>query len=161
MPAEFRTADLSDKLGAAARIAAPGFRDYGGLSRFAGPVRTIRCYQDNTRVRASLEGPGNGAVLVVDGGASLQCALLGDQLAALAVRNGWSGIVVNGCIRDADVIAGLPIGIKALATHPRRSNKQGQGETDLVLVFAGVTVAPGDYLYADTDGWLVTASPPD
>jgi regulator of ribonuclease activity A len=126
--------------------------------RFAGPVRTVKCVDDNSKVRATLETSGNGAVLVVDGGGSMRCALLGDQLATLAIENGWAGVVVNGCIRDSEVIDGMPIGIKALATCPRKSAKRGRGDVDVPLQFAGIVVRPGDTLCADADGWIVTAT---
>ena len=102
-----------------------------------------------------LEGPGDGRVLVVNGGASMRCALLGDMLGDLAVENGWAGVIVNGCIRDSQAIGKLPLGVKARATHPRKSVKAGKGETQVALAFGGVTIAPGDTIYADADGILV------
>jgi regulator of ribonuclease activity A len=151
----FATADLCDEHGADVQVAEPVFRDFGGRSRFSGPIATCKVFEDNQLVRATLEGPGNGRVLVVDGGASLRCALLGDQLAHLGVKNGWNGVVVWGCIRDAAPIASMDIGVKALATHPRRSVKKGDGSTGIPVTFAGVTFEPGAYLYADEDGVVV------
>jgi len=153
------TTDISDALGDAARVAAPFFSDYGGRKTFAGQIATVKCLEDNVLVRQALETPGEGRVLVVDGGGSTNCALLGDMLAALALRNGWAGIVVNGCIRDSAEIAGIDIGVKALATHPRKSRKQGLGDRDIPVEFAGIEFVPGEYLYADGDGIVVTREP--
>ena len=149
------TADLYDTHGEALRVLAPMFRDFGGLPTFAGPVATLKVYEDNSLVRAALEEPGQGRVLVVDGGGSLRCALVGDNLAALGHKNGWAGIVVYGCIRDAAPIGAIAIGVKAIATNPRKSVKKGEGERDVTLRFADVMIAPGDYLYADVDGVVV------
>ncbi len=154
------TTDLCDQLGDAARVAAPLFRDFGGAAGFAGPISTVKCHEDNSLVRAALQEPGAGRVLVVDGGGSLRCALLGDMLAQFGVDNGWAGILVYGCIRDAGAIARMPIGVKALAAHPRKSVKRGIGERDVAVRFADVTFLPGDMLCADVDGVLVTAAAP-
>jgi regulator of ribonuclease activity A len=149
------TADLYDAHGEDLRVAAPMFRDYGGTIAFEGPAVTLKVFEDNSLVRAALEQPGNGQVLVVDGGGSLRCALVGDQLAQLAVKNGWAGIVVYGCIRDAEAMRDMAIGIKALATNPRKSVKKGEGTRDSVLRFAEISIVPGDYVYADRDGIVV------
>lgn len=150
-----KTSDLCDDFSERLRIASPLFQDYGGRRMFEGPVATVRVFEDNSLVRRTLEEPGEGRVLVVDGGGSMRCALVGDQLAALGVRNGWAGIVVYGCIRDAADVAGIEIGVKALTTHPLKSLKQDEGERDVPVTFAGITLAPGDYLYADEDGIVV------
>lgn len=153
----FNVADLSDTHPHAA-ICAPLFRDYGGAERFAGQIRTVKVFEDNAQVRALLETPGNGAVLVVDGGGSMRCALVGGNLGALAMRNGWTGIVVNGCVRDSVELKAQPVGIRALATHPRRSEKGlHSARTDIAVEFAGVRFVPGQWLYADADGILVSA----
>lgn len=152
----WHTADLSDEYAGAA-IAEPIFRDFGGRSRFAGPIQTVRCHEDNTLVRAMLEGQGHGAVLVVDGGGSEACALLGDQLATLAIANGWSGVIINGCVRDTDELHQMELGVHALGAHPRRSDKLGRGEQNVPVSFAGVTFVPGQWIYADADGILVLA----
>ncbi len=152
------TSDLSDAH-PQVRIAEPVFRDYGGRLAFGGPAYTLRVFEDNTHVRALLETPGQGRVLVVDGGASLNCALVGDMLAGLGVQHGWAGVVVNGCVRDTAQLAQLPIGIKALAAHPRRSGKKGEGEQQISLTFASVTIEPGDWVYGDADGLLVSPEP--
>lgn len=151
------TADLYDEYGETLRVAAPIFRDFGGTTTFEGPVATVKVFEDNSLVRAALEEPGHGRVLVVDGGGSLRCALVGDNLAELGRRNGWVGILVYGCIRDADPLTTLAIGIKALATNPRKSVKKGEGERDVLLRFAEIEIKPGDYLYADHDGIVVAA----
>jgi len=153
------TTDICDAMDESARVADPGFNDYGGRTDFSGPVTTVRCHEDNSLVRQALEEAGAGRVLVVDGGGSRRCALLGDLLAGFGVDNGWAGIVVNGCIRDSDAIAALDIGVKALATHPRKSVKRGAGERDVAVRFAGIDFRPGDYLYADRDGIVVTEQP--
>ena len=134
------------------------FRQFGGSRSFSGPIATVRCYEDNVLLRAQVSAPGDGRVLVVDGGGSFGCALLGDNIAELAVANGWNGIVVNGCVRDVVALAGLPIGIKALGTNPRPSGKAGAGEVDVPVMFGGVEFAPGASLHADDDG-IVVLSP--
>lgn len=151
----FATADLCDEFGAEVHVAMPGFRDWGGATRFAGPIETVRVLEDNALVRQALESPGEGRVLVVDGGGSLRTALVGGNLAAIAHRNGWSGLVVHGCIRDATEIAAMPIGVKALAAVPRRSANAGIGERGVPVTFAGITFRPGARLYADADGIVV------
>lgn len=149
------TADLSDELGDAVQVAEPIWQDYGGNVAFQGPAATVRCHNDNSKVREMLQSPGNGRVLVVDGNASTQCALLGDMLGELAVKNQWAGVVVYGYIRDAQALGALPLGIKALGTFPRKSVKAGLGDTQVAVSFAGVDIAPGDIIYADADGILV------
>jgi regulator of ribonuclease activity A len=152
------TADLYDAHGEALQIASPVFRDFGGRVAFEGPVATLKVFEDNSLVRGALEEPGGGRVLVVDGGGSMRCALVGDMLAELGRVNGWAGIVVYGCVRDADVLSGMDIGIKALGTNPRKSVKKGEGACDIVLRFADLVVAPGQHLYADRDGIVVAAT---
>lgn len=141
------------------RVLQPIFRAYGAGTRFSGPVSTLRCFEDNSLVRTTLEEPGHGRVLVVDGGASVRCALVGGNLAKLAERNGWSGIVVNGCVRDVDEIAECAVGVRALAAHPRKSDKRGIGARDVPVEFAGARIAPGEWCYADADGVLIAAQP--
>lgn len=151
----FATTDLCDEFGAEVSVAEPLFRDWGGAASFAGPIETLRVFEDNGLVRQALEGPGQERVLVVDGGGSLRTALVGGNLAALAHRNGWAGLVVHGCIRDAAEIAATPIGVKALSAIPRKSAKAGAGERGVPVTFAGVTFFPGAHLYADRDGIVV------
>lgn len=156
MSQSFATTDLSDAHEAAVSVADPLFSDFGGVQEFHGVITTLKCHEDNTLVRTLLEQPGAGRVLVVDGGGSLRCALLGDQLAALGHKNGWSGVVVYGCIRDSAAIGAMPIGVKALATHPRKSVKRNEGQRDLPVHFAGIDFVPGHHLYADRDGILTS-----
>ena len=149
------TADLCDEFGDEVHVAHPIFRDWGGVERFAGPISTLRVHEDNALVRQALETDGRGRVLVVDGGGSLRTALVGGNLAALAQKNGWAGMVVHGCVRDAVELAASQVGIKALAAVPRRSAKDGAGARDVEVTFAGVTFVPGHWLYADRDGVVV------
>lgn len=155
----FKTADLCDEYSEELQIALPGLLDFGGHKRFDGSIVTIKLFEDNSLVRETLSINGEGQVLVVDGGASLRCALLGDLLAAKAIENYWSGIIVNGCIRDSAEISQMTLGVKALATHPLKSVKKGVGETNIPVTFSGVTFNPGDYLYADEDGIIVSEKP--
>jgi len=160
----FQTADLCDQAepqirSGTVRVVGPMFHSYGGRRAFHGPVTTLKLYEDNSLVRKALESAGNGRVLVVDGGGSLRCALVGDQLARLGVANGWAGIVVYGCIRDSRAIGEMDIGVLALATHPQKSVKKGIGDADVPVSFGGVTFSPGEHLYADEDGVVVAASP--
>ncbi|HMX16001.1 MAG TPA: ribonuclease E activity regulator RraA [Rhodocyclaceae bacterium] len=160
---EFLTTDLCDgheeAIGGDLRIVAPMFRSYGGRAAFCGPIATLKLFEDNSLVRKAVEQPGDGRVLVIDGGGSLRRALVGDQLAALGVKNGWSGIVVYGCIRDSRAIAQMDIGVFALATHPQKTVKRNVGEQDVPVTFGGVTFHPGEWLYADEDGVLVSRVP--
>lgn len=127
-------------------------RDFGGVRAFSGPISTVRCHEDNVLLRRRLSEPGDGRVLVVDGGGSLRCALLGDNIAGLARDNGWAGVVLNACVRDVDELAHVPVGIKALGSCPRPSGKTGAGETEVTVSFGGATFEPGATLYADATG---------
>lgn len=149
------TADLCDAH-TGVQVAEPVLQHFGGRRRFAGQVATVLCLEDNSKVREAVGEPGQGKVLVVDGGGSLQCALLGDLLGEKAVASGWSGVVVNGCVRDTGRLGQLPLGILARAAHPRRSEKRGHGDRNVPVRFAGVTFRPGDYVYADEDGLIVS-----
>lgn len=155
----YRTTDISDALGDDAIVVSPGFNHYGGRILFAGQMATIRCFEDNSLVREALETPGEGRVLVVDGAASMRCALLGDQLAAMGSANGWSGVIVNGCVRDIADLAAIDLGVMALAAHPRKSVKLGEGDRDVTLQFANAVFQAGQYVYADHDGIVVTPEP--
>jgi regulator of ribonuclease activity A len=152
----FATADLYDAHGEKLQVARPLLKDYGGRKKFHGRIATVKAYEDNSLVRSALEEKGHGKVLVVDGGGSLRCALVGDMLAQLGKDNGWTGMIVFGCIRDSVVIGAIDIGVKALSTSPRKSVKKGAGERDVPVTFADVTFKPGDYLYADEDGILIS-----
>ncbi|MBS0357500.1 MAG: ribonuclease E activity regulator RraA [Proteobacteria bacterium] len=156
---EFQTTDLCDANEGKVRAVAPMFRSFGGKTRFAGAIRTLKVFEDNALVRSTLDTPGNGNVLVVDAGGSLRCAMLGDQLALLGVKNGWAGVIMYGCIRDSGPIAGMEIGVFALATHPMKSVKKGAGDVDIPVTFGGVTFIPGQWLYADEDGVILSETP--
>lgn len=156
----FKTPDLCDEfeseLGRSLRVVAPMFQRYGGRSSFSGEIVTLKIFEDNSLVRTAFAENGKGKVLVIDGGGSLRCALVGDQLAILAEKNGWEGVVVYGCIRDSADINGIAIGVRALNTHPQKSIKKGVGDRDIAITFGGVTFNPGEWLYADEDGVLVS-----
>ncbi|WP_318391178.1 ribonuclease E activity regulator RraA [Microbacterium maritypicum] len=149
------TADLYDQLGEGIQSLSLQLRSFGRRTAFDGPIRTVRCFEDNAIVKSVLASPGAGAVLVVDGAGSLETALMGDLIAASAVANGWAGVVINGAIRDSVAIDALDLGVKALGTNPRKSAKLGAGEHDVTLVIAGVVFRPGARLYSDEDGILV------
>ncbi|GAA1547338.1 ribonuclease E activity regulator RraA [Actinomadura kijaniata] len=152
---DFATADLIDDFGDELRSCETQFRQYGARTRFAGQVVTVRCDRDNGLVKKLLNSPGEGRVLVVDGGGSLASALMGDMIGAAAVANGWSGVVINGAVRDVVELAGLDLGAKALGSNPRKSAKDGAGEVDVPVAFGGVEFRPGDWLYSDEDGIVV------
>ncbi len=141
------------------QVAEPVFRDFGGVKTFSGEIFTVQCFEDNSRVKEQVAQPGLGRVMVVDGGASLRRALLGDQLAARAVDSGWSGIIINGAIRDIEIIATLRLGVKALNAMPVKTDKRGLGDVQLPVKFAGVQFAPGNFVYADSNGLIVSATP--
>lgn len=152
------TADLVDEMGASLQSVSLQFRNFGGHTRFTGPIRTVKCFRDNALLKSVLGTPGDGAVLVIDGEGSLESALVGDIIAGLGVDNGWAGIIVHGAIRDSVEIGTLPIGVKALGTNPWKSSKEGTGETDVPVTFGGVTFVPGHTVWSDEDG-IVTDSP--
>jgi regulator of ribonuclease activity A len=156
----FATTDLCDdhpQLLEDGRLAVlpPVYRHLGQHLTFCGRATTLKVFEDNALVRATLEAPGNGNVLVIDGGASMRRALVGGQLGLLAQNNGWAGIVVNGCVRDSDELNACAVGIRALGVHPQKSAKKGEGERNIRVVIGGVAVSPGDWIYADADGVLV------
>jgi regulator of ribonuclease activity A len=161
-PIDFTTCDLCDANKASTdgsfRVLPPVFRDYGKQLKFAGPVTTVKCFEDNSLVKAALDTPGQGRVLVVDGGASLRRALVGGNLGAAGARNGWAGIVVDGCVRDTAELAACDLGIRALALIPLPTEKRNEGQRDVPVQIQGVWVRPGDWLYADEDGIVVTAT---
>jgi len=154
----FKTADLCDAHADRLRVLQPILRSFGARAACDGPIRTLKVFEDNALVRAVLSGPGEGAVLVIDGGGSLRCALVGDQLAQLAVDNGWGGIILWGCIRDSAQVSTMPVGVFALATHPLRSARKGVGDRDVPVTFGGVTFSPCDHVYADEDGIVVSST---
>jgi regulator of ribonuclease activity A len=157
----FRTCDLCDAhkgdTSGSFRVLPPVFSSYGGVITFAGPVSTVKCHEDNSWVKSAVESAGAGRVLVVDGGASLRRALVGGNLAAAAARNGWGGIVVDGCVRDVAELHAAQVGIRALALMPLPTDKRSEGQADVAVQIQGVWVRPGDWLYADADGMVVSA----
>jgi len=153
----FKTADLCDEFHDEVRVVLPGLQDFGGRARFHGEVVTVRALGDFSRVREQLRSTGAGRVLVVDNQASLQAAMLGDLLAAAAIENGWQGVVVNGCIRDSADIAAMDLGVKALGCVPARGKRDELGEVNVKLEFLGAEFRPGDFLYSDEDGILLSA----
>ena len=170
MPTTFATCDLcdahkNDDTGNF-RVLLPVFKDFGLVRKFYGPVVTVKCHEDNTLVKAAVESAGFdetpagriGKVLVVDGAGSLRRALLGGNLGAAAARNGWAGVVIDGCVRDVAELAALDVGIRALASMPMPTERKNQGLQDLAVQIQGVWVHPGDWLYADADGILVSAT---
>ncbi|MFF7708407.1 ribonuclease E activity regulator RraA [Pseudomonas sp. NPDC007930] len=153
----YSTPDLCDAYPEHVRVLEPMFSNFGGRDTFGGQIVTVKCFEDNSRVKEQVELPGQGKVLVVDGGGSLRCALLGDMLAEKAAHNGWQGLVIYGCVRDVDALAQTDLGVQALASHPLRTEKRGLGDLNVVLNFAGVTFRPGEFIYADNNGVIVSA----
>jgi regulator of ribonuclease activity A len=153
------TADVFDAHGGAAQSCELQLRQFGGVSAFAGAIATVHCHEDNVLLKQRLSEPGEGRVLVVDGGGSLGCALLGDNIAGLAHGNAWAGIVIWGCVRDVEALREIPIGIKALGSNPKPSAKAGAGELDVPVTFGGATFRPGATLYSDDDGIVVVEAP--
>ena len=165
----FATCDLCDvhksDVSGEFRVLPPVFRDFGQVKKFSGPVATVKCFEDNTLVKAAVDSPGYletpqgrvGKVLVVDGGGSLRKALLGGNLGAAAARNGWAGVVMDGCVRDTAELATQAVGIRALATMPLPTEKRNQGQADVAVQVQGVWVRPGDWLYADEDGIVIAS----
>lgn len=158
---DFVTPDLCDANPDLVRVVEPMFVNYGGRAAFGGQVVTVKCFEDNSFVKEQLAQPGEGKVLVVDGGGSKRCALLGDIIATSAVKHGWAGVIIYGCIRDVDVIRSLELGVQALATIPLKSHRQGRGDLNIPISFGGVTFRPGDYVYADNNGVIVSSQPLD
>lgn len=160
---EFATCDLCDEhkgdTSGAFRVLPPVFRDFGARRRFAGPIVTVQCLDDNSQVKALVEGPGEGRVLVVDGGASLRRALLGGLLGAAAARNGWAGVLIDGCVRDVAELVVCETGIRALASMPLPTERRNQGLRDVVVRIQGVVVRPGEWVYADEDGTVIADRP--
>ena len=154
------TADLMDEHGERALVCTLMLRQYGGRRAFQGTIATVRCHEDNVVLKRRLAEPGEGRVLVVDGGGSSRVALLGDVVGGLAVRNGWTGLVINGCVRDVVALGGLDIGIVALGSNPRPSAKGGVGDVEVPVTFGDVTFRPGDRLASDDDGVVVISAPP-
>lgn len=153
------TPELCDRFGDALRVMTPGMQCYGGKVVFSGQVTTIKAFEDNSLVREAVAQPGNNRVLVVDGGASLRRAMLGDMLAAKAVENGWQAIVINGCIRDREEIGDMDLAVYALGTHPMKTDKLGVGQRDVPIEIQGIQLNPGDYLAGDRNGLVASVEP--
>jgi len=151
----FSTPDICDEFPGRVQALEPLFKDFGGKRKFHGEVVTVKCHEDNSLVKRTLATAGGGKVLVVDGGGSLRCALLGDMLGALAIENGWQGVLVNGCVRDVEILRDMELGVRALESHPQKSEKRGEGEFNVIVRFAGVSFEPGEYLYADENGMVL------
>lgn len=153
------TPDLCDEHGEAVEVLEPVFHHFGGVRQFGGKVVTVKCFEDNSKVGEMLSADGDGRVLVVDGGASSRRSLLGDRLVAKAQQNNWAGILIYGYLRDVEDIANMPVGVMAMGAIPRKTDKRGEGRANIALHFAGVTVKPGDYLYADGSGVILAKEP--
>ncbi|MBT8047976.1 MAG: ribonuclease E activity regulator RraA [Xanthomonadales bacterium] len=149
--------DICDDFIEEISVLEPLFSDFGAKKKFSGEIVTVKCFEDNSLVRDAVKSPGRGRVLVVDGGGSLRHALLGDLLAAAAAENGWQGLLINGCVRDVEILATIDLGVKALNCHPVKTAKRGEGQLDVNVTFAGATVRPGAFLYADSNGVVVAA----
>ncbi|KGK42278.1 ribonuclease activity regulator protein RraA [Nitrincola sp. A-D6] len=148
--------ELCDQFPELVQVVEPMFANFGGREAFGGEIVTIKAYEDNSLVREQVAQPGQGKVLVVDGGASMRRAMLGDMLAEKAEKNGWEGIIIYGCIRDVNAISQLDLGVQALGSHPMKTDKRGLGDLNVPLTFGGVTFTPGQYVYADNNGVLVS-----
>ncbi len=156
---KYLTPDLCDKYPDLVRVVEPIFKNYGGKSSFGGQIVTIKCHEDNSVVKETAGTAGNGKIIVVDGGGSLRRALLGDLIAENAVQNGWEGFIIYGCIRDVDDISTMNLGVKALNTNPLKTEKKGIGDLNIPVSFGGVTFKPGEYVYADSNGIIVSSKP--
>ena len=156
---DYITPDLCDAYPDLVRVLEPMVHNFGGRDSFGGEIVTIKCFEDNSRVKELAGNNGQGKVMVVDGGASLRRALLGDMIAENAVKNGWEGIIINGCIRDVDAIASMDLGVQALAAIPLKTDRRGIGDLNVPISFGGVTFNPGEYVYADNNGVVVSAQP--
>jgi regulator of ribonuclease activity A len=147
--------DICDEFPQDVRVLEPLFSSFGGKQRFSGEIITIRCFEDNSLVRDAVRTEGRGRVIVVDGGGSMRRALLGDMLAAKAAENGWRGVVINGCVRDVEILETIDLGVKALNCHPVKTDKRGKGQLNVPVCFAGVSFKPGQHLYADKNGAVI------
>ena len=150
--------DLCDEFPDAVKVLEPLFTDFGARRKYCGEIITIKCFEDNSLVKATVQTPGGGRIMVVDGGGSLRCALLGDMLADAALANDWSGLLINGCVRDVEILRTIDLGVRALRAHPLKSEKRGEGQMNIPLHFAGVNFLPGQYFYADENGLMISSS---
>ena len=154
----FTVPDFCDDFLAELQVLEPLFTEFGGKEKFCGEIVTIKCFEDNSLVKQTLGTQGEGKVLVVDGGGSVRCALLGDMLGAMAAKNGWQGVLVNGCVRDVEILKDIDLGVRALKPYPLKSEKRNEGQLNIPVHFAGVDFTPGQYLYADENGIVVSRS---
>ena len=152
---KFTVPDICDDFLPSVQVLEPLFTAFGGCKKYFGEIVTIKCFEDNSLVKQTLGTDGCGKVMVVDGGGSLRCALLGDLLGAMAADNGWRGVLINGCVRDVEILKNIDLGISALNCHPLKSNKRNEGQLNIPVSFAGVSFLPGQYLYADENGIVV------
>jgi regulator of ribonuclease activity A len=152
----FITPDLCDAYPELVQVVEPMFSNFGGRDSFGGEIVTVKCFEDNSLVKSQADQPGKGKVLVVDGGGSLRRALLGDMIAEKAAKNGWEGMVIYGCVRDVDVLAQTDLGVQALASHPMKTDKRGLGDLNVVVTFGGITFRPGEFVYADNNGVIIS-----
>lgn len=155
----YSTPDLCDDNPALVRVLEPMMVNFGGRESFGGEIVTIKCHEDNSLVKENAGKPGHGKVMVVDGGGSLRRALLGDMIAENAVKNGWEGLIIYGCVRDVDALVSLDLGVQALASIPLKTDKRGIGDLNVDLTFGGVTFIPGEYVYADNNGVVASSEP--
>ena len=158
MKIQHSTPDLCDAFPELVQAVAPMFVNYGGNNLFGGEIVTVKCFEDNSKVKELVDTDGSDKVMVVDAGGSLRRACLGDILAEKAVNNGWQGIIVYGCVRDVEILTTIPLGVQAIGTHPMKTDKKGLGEVNIPVTFGGVTFTPGHYLYADNNGVIVSPS---
>ncbi len=152
------TPDLCDAFPDLVQVAEPMFKNYGGINRFGGEIVTVKCFEDNSKVKDLVKTDGNNKVMVVDAGGSKRCACLGDMLAEQASTNNWQGILMYGCIRDVDIIEMIPLGVQAIGVHPKKTEKRGLGDINIPVSFAGITFTPGHFIYADNNGVVVSPS---
>jgi len=150
------TPDLCDEYPDLVEVVEPMLSSFGGRIAFGGEIVTVKCFEDNSLVKEELAKPGVGKVLVVDGGASMRRALMGDMIAEGAVKNGWEGVVIYGCIRDVDIIMALDLGVQAISTVPMKTDKRGEGQLNIPVTFGGVTFTPGEFVYADNNGVIIS-----
>ena len=156
---QYVTPDLCDAYPELVQVVEPMFANFGGRDSFGGEIVTVKCHEDNSLVKSQADEPGQGKVQVVDGGGSLRRALLGDMIAEKAAKNGWEGMVIYGCVRDVDVLAQTNLGVQALASHPMKTDKRNIGDLNVPVTFGGVTFTPGEYVYADNNGIIVSREP--
>jgi len=158
MKPSFTTPDLCDEFPELVHPVKPLFNSYGGNDHFCGEIVTVKCFEDNSKIKQLVATDGTNKVMVVDAGGSMRRACLGDMLAKLAITNGWQGLVIFGCVRDVDILATLPLGVKAIGVYPVKTDKMNHGDINIPVTFGGVTFTPGHYIYADNNGIIISPS---